>query len=96
MYNKQTVGRINSKFRKMMHAIHNQETFADLEKCFKDKRNGPINVLIHLTKTQYKRVVSNCIHVTQKYTKDKKTYYSNIVYGNNVIKRKRKKIDSHC
>ena len=59
-------------------------------KKFDDDHKGPINVLIHLTTTQHKRMAQNCIHVTKKYRKENKVYYSNMVFGDNIRKRRQK------
>ena len=92
MFNKQKIRKVNSRFRQYLNKIANQIKYNDLSKAFSNGHKGPMNVLIELTSTQYKRIVSNTIHVTKKYELDNKIYYSNVTYGNNIRKRKNKKV----
>ena len=62
----------------------------ELSKKFNVEYKGPINVLIRLTTTQHKQMKQNSIHVTNKYQKLNKVYYSNIVFGDNMHKRQQK------
>ena len=62
----------------------------ELSKKFDVEHKGPINVLIHLTTTQHKRMKQNSIHVTNKYQKLNKVYYSNIVFGDKIRKRRKR------
>ena len=71
-----------------MDNIANKIKYNDLSKAFSDVNKGPMNVLIELTSTQYKRIVHNTIHDTNRYMKDNKVYYSKIVYGKNIHKKK--------
>ena len=88
--NKQNISETNSRFRKMLNKIDIQISQNELCKKFDNDHKGPINVLIHLTKTQHKQMVHNSIHVTNKYQKENKVYYSNIVFGDNLRKRQKK------
>ena len=89
-FNKQNVSETNSRFRKLLNKIDMQISQNQLCKKFDDDHKGPINVLIHLTTTQHKRMAQNCIHVTKKYRKENKVYYSNMVFGDNICKRRQK------
>ena len=84
--------KVNTTFRQFMTTIANKIKYTELSKTICDGHKGPLNVLIELTSTQYKRIVDNTIHITKRYVKEKKVYYSSIVYGKNIVKRKRQLI----
>ena len=90
MFTKQKITQVNSRFRLYLNKIHNQIKYNKLSKTYSKRHKGPINVLIELTSTQLKRIESNSIHITKKYVLDNKVYYSNVIYGNSIVKRKKK------
>ena len=84
--------KVNTTFRQFMNTIANKIKCTELSKLFFDGHKGPLNALIELTSTQYKRIVDNTIHVTNRYVKENKVYYSSILYDKNIVKRKRQLI----
>ena len=74
--------------------MHHNAKYAALKDCFTTKFKGHIHVLTELSERQYKRCVGNTIHVSNRYSKDKKQFYTTVSYGINIKKRKRKQMIS--